>query len=336
MKPSQHAFISERWVSRFVWRHDEIRSKYTSRYDYQRAKCEDPQVILKWFELVRNTIQKYGILEQDIYNMDETGFQMGVATTSKVICGSKTRGSRAKSLQPGNREWVTAIITINGAGTVLPPQIIFAGKKHQSQWYIDIPKDYRISTSENGWTNDDLGFEWLQEIFERYTASQAAGPYHLLILDGHSSHATAQFDQFCTARKIIPLYMPPHSSHLLQPPDVSCFGPLKKFYGQKIREAIQNGIYTIDKRDFLSLYTSIHQQAFSTSNISNGFTAIGLIPTKPKRVLQKLQIKLKTPTPPSSLNSNQSFYLGQTPANLYQLNKQRDNFKIFKARIYRH
>lgn len=146
MKPSQHAFISERWVSRFVWRHDEIRSKYTSRYDYQRAKCEDPQVILKWFELVRNTIQKYGILEQDIYNMDETGFQMGVATTSKVICGSKTRGSRAKSLQPGNREWVTAIITINGAGTVLPPQIIFAGKKHQSQWYIDIPKDYRIST----------------------------------------------------------------------------------------------------------------------------------------------------------------------------------------------
>ena len=73
------------WVSRFVHRHDEIRSKYTSRYEYQRAKCEDPQVILRWFELVQNTIEKYGILEQDIYNMDETGFQMGVATTSKVI-----------------------------------------------------------------------------------------------------------------------------------------------------------------------------------------------------------------------------------------------------------
>lgn len=40
-------------------------------------------------------------------------------------------------------------------------------------------------------------------------------------------------------------------------------------------------------------------------------------------MLQRLQIKLKTPTPPSSLNSNQSFYLGQTPANLYQLNKQK-------------
>ena len=72
-----------------------------------------------------------------------------------------TMSQPAKSLQPGNREWVTAINTINGAGTVLPPQIIFAGKKHQSQWYIDIPNDYRISTSENGWKNDDLGVKWL-------------------------------------------------------------------------------------------------------------------------------------------------------------------------------
>ena len=32
---------------------------------------------------------------------------------------------------------------------------------------------------------------------------------------------------------------------------------------------------------------------------------------------------MKTPTPPSSSNSNQSFYLGRTPANLYQLNQQK-------------
>ncbi|OJJ81088.1 uncharacterized protein ASPGLDRAFT_770304 [Aspergillus glaucus CBS 516.65] len=234
----------------------------------------------------------------------------------------QTRGSRAKSLQPGNREWVTAIITINGAGTVLPPQIIFAGKKHQSQWYIDIPKDYRISTSENGWTNGDLGFEWLQEIFERYTASQAAGPYRLLILDGHSSHATAQFDQFCTARKIIPLYMPPHSSHLLQPPDVSCFGPLKKLYGQKIREAIQNGIYTIDKRLLISLYEHPPTSLLNIKYIQ-WICCDWSYSNQARESASKASIKLKTPTPPSSLNSNQSFYLGQSPANLYQLNKQK-------------
>jgi len=235
---------------------------------------------------------------------------------------SETRDSYAKSIQPGNREWITIMVTINAAGSVLPPQIILAGKKHQSQWYSAIPKEYRISMSENGWTNDGLGFEWLQEIFEKHTVSQASNnKYRLLILDGHSSHATASFDHFCMERKIIPLYMPPHSSHLLQPLDISCFAPLKHYYGQKIREMAQNGIHAIDKMDFLSIYTKVHGQAFSETNILSAFAAAGLIPLKPERVLAKLNIK--TPTPPSSSSSNQSFYLGKTPANLYQLNQQK-------------
>ena len=62
--------------------------------------------------------------------------------------------------------------------------------------------------------------------------------YCLLILDGHSSHANANFDHFCMERWIIPLYMSPHSSHLLQPLDISCFAPFKHYYGQKIRERV--------------------------------------------------------------------------------------------------
>ena len=61
--------------------------------------------------------------------------------------------------------------------------------------------------SENGWINSSLGFEWLQEIFEKYTSSQTASDYYLLILDGHSSHATASFNHFCIKRRIIPLYV---------------------------------------------------------------------------------------------------------------------------------
>ena len=55
--------------------------------------------------------------------MDETGFQMGMISTAKVICGSETQASNAKALQPGNREWVTAIVAVNTTGWALPPQI---------------------------------------------------------------------------------------------------------------------------------------------------------------------------------------------------------------------
>jgi hypothetical protein len=72
--PTELERIGIHWVHNFVNRHDSLKSKYSRKYDYERAQCEDPQVLRTWFELVRKTIEKYGILTKDIYNFDETGF----------------------------------------------------------------------------------------------------------------------------------------------------------------------------------------------------------------------------------------------------------------------
>ena len=37
--------VGKRWAYNFVKRQPELRTCYTRRYDYQRAKCEDPKVI---------------------------------------------------------------------------------------------------------------------------------------------------------------------------------------------------------------------------------------------------------------------------------------------------
>ena len=44
--------VGQRWAYNFVKRQLELRTRYTRRYDYQRAKCEDPKVISEWFALV--------------------------------------------------------------------------------------------------------------------------------------------------------------------------------------------------------------------------------------------------------------------------------------------
>ena len=54
----------------------------------KRALCEDPKLIGPWFELVRNTVAKYGILEEDFHNFDETGFMMGMISTTMVVTSS--------------------------------------------------------------------------------------------------------------------------------------------------------------------------------------------------------------------------------------------------------
>ncbi|KAM4061786.1 DDE superfamily endonuclease [Hirsutella rhossiliensis] len=315
--------VGENWVRKFVGRHGEIKAKYSRRYDYQRAKCEDPQKIQGWYDRVAATKQKWGILDEDVYNFDETGFQMGVAATARVLTRSDRRG-RAVLTQPGNREWVTVIESINCQGWALPAKVIFQGKLHQASWYESgVPDDWHIAVSENGWTSDDLALNWLKEVFDPNTRRRTVGTHRLLILDGHGSHVTPEFDKYCTANSIVVLQMPAHSSHLLQPLDVGCFSPLKTIYGRKVQEKMLAGIHHIDKQDFLPMYLDARRQALSPSNIRSGFMATGLFPFDPNRVLSRLQVQVdkvgndhgdkNTPSP------NKSLEAAKTPHNVNQL-----------------
>jgi hypothetical protein len=80
-------------------------------------------------------------LEEDTYNFDEIGFQMGVIGTTKVVIGAELSG-KAVAIRPENREWSTAVESINSVGWGLPPLIILEGKIHISTWHSEeLPQD---------------------------------------------------------------------------------------------------------------------------------------------------------------------------------------------------
>ena len=122
------------WPTRFITRVPELKVRYNRKYDYQRALNESPQLIEDWFRLVRNTINKYGIQSEDIYNFDEAGFQTGQIKPRLVITGLERRQT-PKTLQLGQSDWVTTIICINAEGYVLPLYLIFKGKQQYSSWF---------------------------------------------------------------------------------------------------------------------------------------------------------------------------------------------------------
>jgi len=138
--------------------------------------------------------------------------------------------------------------------------------------------------SDNGWTTDKLGVCFIKH-FDHWTRHRTVSEYRLLILDGHGSHATPEFDRYCTEHKIITLCMPSHSSHILQPLDVGCFSPLKNAYSQLVQKLARNGIFHIDKSDFLDMYYQARTAIFNEKNITSAFRAIGLVPFNPERVL---------------------------------------------------
>lgn len=315
--------VGENWVSNYIKRHPELSTRFSRRYNYERAKCEDPRIIHEWFNCVQHTILQYGIDPDDIYNFDETGFAMGLTATAKVITRSEYYGRRSL-LQPGNREWATAIEAISASGWALPPCIIFKGKVFIEGWFHSLPGDWLFEVSPNGWTSDEIGLQWLQKIFIPSTITRTKGKYRLLILDGHGSHLTPKFDEICSQNDIIPICMPAHSSHLLQPLDIGCFAVLKRSYGQLVETKMRLGLNHIDKLDFLEAYPHARIEAFKPNTIKNSFTAAGLVPFDPDRVLSKLNIQLRTPTPPGSQSSD---WEPKTPLNYMQLQKQSSSIK---------
>jgi hypothetical protein len=315
--------VGVNWVSTFVKRRDELRSRFSKRYDYQRALNEDPKAIKEWFLMVQRAIEENGIQPEDIYNFDETGFAMGLISSQKVVTRAEYYGRRS-ILQPGNREWVTAIETICADGYSLPPCIIFKGQVYIAGWFeSNLPGDWRIEVSNNGWTTDAIGLRWLQKIFIPYTTSRVRGRFRLLILDGHGSHLTPQFDRICAENDIIPLCMPSHSSHLLQPLDVGCFAVLKRAYGRFVSDLARTGYNHIDKLDFLADYPRARLEAFQPNIVQSSFAATGIVPVSAERVLSKLNISLRTPSPPSSRPSSRSSqFTPKTPRTVAQLQKQ--------------
>ncbi|EED13623.1 pogo transposable element, putative [Talaromyces stipitatus ATCC 10500] len=286
--------VGENWVYNLVKRRPEIESKFSRKYNYERAKCEDPKIIQEYFDRVREVILEDGILPEDIYNFDETGFAMGLCATAKVITGSD-RYARPKLLQPGNREWVTAIEAVNSIGWALPSYIIFKAKKYtRLGWFEDLPDDWKINISDNGWTTDKIGSEWLKTHFIPLIDGRTLGKYRMLILDGHGSHLTAEFDRTCTENNIIPVCMPPHSSHLLQPLDVGCFAVLKREYGRLIEQRMRLGFNHIDKIDFLTSFPKARTMAYKAQTVRNSFMATGLVPFNPDRVYQQLTRQMTT------------------------------------------
>ena len=144
-----------------------------------------------------------------------------------------------------------------------------------------------------------MGYKWLVDVFDKYTKNRVVGKYRLLLLDGHKSHFTPEFDQYCKDNSIICLCYPPHSTDRLQPLDVGCFSPLKNIYGRLVQEKAELGIYHIDKPDFLVLFQQARIIALTPKNIKSAFQAVGILPFDPQKVLSRLKVRTPSPRPQS-------------------------------------
>jgi hypothetical protein len=242
---AQHE-VSDSWVTQFQHRHaDELISKWDTSMDCERHLANNKREYKSYFNLLHSKMQEHEIEERNTCNIDEKGFFVSIAHRRKRIFSKAVFESRERTaaMRDDDREWVTLLACVCASGEALPPALIYQGISGvQSSWVDDLLAEQHqvfVSHSASGWSNNDLGLAWLQQIFERYTAAKARQQWRLLIPDGHASHLTPDFLEYCEAKRIMVMVYPPHSTYSLQPLDVVLFSPLSKHYTKELTQHLQ-------------------------------------------------------------------------------------------------
>ncbi|EDO04142.1 hypothetical protein SS1G_06625 [Sclerotinia sclerotiorum 1980 UF-70] len=168
----------------FLERNPEIKTKRQYKIDNARINGATTEIISKFFEKLDLPAIKY-IKPENRWNMDEAGIMEGQDLNSMVLGSSKRRFIQKK--QPGSRTWTSFIECISATGRALLPLVIFKGKTLQQQWFpikLDNYEGWEFTATDNGWTTDSTGLEWLKEVFIPQSAPTRPKEARLLVLDG--------------------------------------------------------------------------------------------------------------------------------------------------------
>ncbi|TKA64438.1 hypothetical protein B0A49_10136 [Cryomyces minteri] len=289
--------IGGRWLDRFKTRHPEIEGIWTRQIESARFNATSYEGVKRWFDAVTELFLQHQYPPERVYNTDESGFAVGASQSSRALVNIRETSSwkRVGSRQ----EWITAIECVSAAGVAVPPLIIFKAKHTNTAWIpTHTPQNWRFSTSSSGWTSDSHGYEWLTSVFEPLTRPNDLSARRLLVMDGHSSHITANVIALCMESAIDLLVLPPHCSHLLQPLDVGVFAPLKRALASETDAALRVDSGRISRVEWTEMYIRARAKAITANSILGGWRGAGLVPLSPMTVLDKLPSRSATTDSP--------------------------------------
>ena len=93
-KKGNTAIIGKNWTSKYLDRHPDLKTKYIPPIEKERALAHNVGIIKGWFELYTKLKTDFGVQDEDIYNMDEKGFMMGVVAKTRVMISKYEFGGK--------------------------------------------------------------------------------------------------------------------------------------------------------------------------------------------------------------------------------------------------
>ena len=189
------------------------------------------QVKKAFLQEVITTVQMEEIPPELILNWDQTGIKIVPSTTWSM---EKQGAKRVEVVGTGDKRQITAVFCGTIQGAFLPVQVIYAGKTERCHPKFKFPPGWHITHSPKHWSNEKTMQQYIEFIILPYVRSvrdslEVDEQPGLIIMDNFKGQVTANINSLLEANNLHVCLLPPNTTDLLQPMDLTINKPAKSF-----------------------------------------------------------------------------------------------------------
>ncbi|XP_061186996.1 uncharacterized protein LOC133195149 [Saccostrea echinata] len=266
--------FSMKWMRCFLKRWPELKVLKPRGLEHVRAKMASSETVSKYFENLCNTLSKHDLYGKPhlIFNVDEKG--ISVDHKPPAVVGDSAYCPQ--SVTSGRGKTITILGGGSASGVSIPPFFVFPGKRMMPELLSGASPGASGTVSETGWSNGLIFRHYLEHHFLKFVPRDEG--QILLLLDGHKSHVSVELVEWASQKGIIIFILPAHTSHVLQPMDVACYGPFQNIYNNQCHKLIRETAATITRYNICEVACKAYTKALSPENIQSGFRRTGIYP----------------------------------------------------------
>ena len=283
--------VTSGWWDSFRRRNPNISLHRPESLGYARVMCCSSEVLTKYFDLLEATIKENGLegKQCQIFNCDESGFPFDADLPMVVVEKGK---KHPYSYVTGEKGQVTVLFCCSAGGYVIPPMVIFDRKSLKIEMTEGEVPGSMYGLSDSGWMDGELFDLWFRHHFLAHIPP--ARPV-LLLLDGHSSHYTPSVINKAADEGIVLFCLPPHSTHITQPLDKTCFASLKRSWKEECHlHRVENPLKSINRYNFAKILHKAWLKGMTMHTVTTGFRVTGVYPLERSKVVP--------PSPPEKID----------------------------------
>ncbi|CAC5396820.1 unnamed protein product [Mytilus coruscus] len=281
----QEDILSNKWYYSFMKRLSNLTISKPQKLSMQRARCASKETLSNYY-IELGTIMTQNNLHdqpQKIFNTDDESALQTEHNPNRIVHDIVVKPQSVTSPRSSN---VTIIGAGNAFGNAVPPYYVFPGVKFDRALLLDgTPPGSDGQCSKTGWSNSDIFKTYLENHFLKYISHDISATPLLILFDGHCSHVSLTLQDWAESKNIILFILPPHCSHILQPLDIGCFGPLKACYNREAQLFMhRNPGCKITRFNIGQMSCSPNQKGLSAQNLTSSFKKSGIYPFNPKAI----------------------------------------------------